>query len=62
MRYEVYFSESYAQPTDCLLNAKKIGEAITLRGVNKMVKNHPAGGYFEVLDKFGFRNRKRFKK
>ena len=62
MRYEVYFSESYVQPTNCLLNAKKIGEAITLRGVNKIVKSHPAGGYFEVLDKFSFKNRKQFKK
>lgn len=62
MRYEVYFSESYAQSTDCLPNAKKIGETITLRGVNKIIKNHPSEGYFEVLDKFGFKNRKRFKK
>lgn len=62
MRYEVYFSKNYTQSVNGLLNAKKIGEAMTLKGVNKMVKNHPAEGYFEVLDKFGFKSRKQFKK
>ena len=62
MRYEIYVSNFYDQFNNCLVNGKIIGKAITLKGVWKIVKSYPETGYFEVLDKFGFKNRMRFKK